>query len=436
MAIFNDLAVELQEAIWELAFPTSRGVHWIEVEGIPHEPEYVRDSIRMTQWCRFDRIPEAKTDVFDSRQINPEFNKRARTKDHESGPFFRHLLTTVPAIVGRSGPDPDVLGQEDGEQLQRDQADEIAYTRRCRQLSTYTQITTLLSTCRLSRHVAQQRIVAADKICSWPIHRSMGAPCRPRPMDVWEAQYSGDKAPPVSWDHDCWEVLAAPIHTLDLVVLRLYNSQGRATPLLRHAPWQYFIETAFHGATYGCFSRIGFEWHPSWATAGGRGEMRTQNVEAFVRIMQVGHFPAIPYWLVDGVPRPNWKRDYPAVVEELFAERIARMKNGILNHIRLHCKLSEEEEIAMLADHHLGQEFEANGRRYYVVFVYEVIGVVVKRKLDAAGLGCSGPFPGSAAMWPEALREPVRLAHDVNRDESKNMGTYKSRSFILSWEPI
>ena len=39
MAIFNDLAVELQEAIWELALPTSRGVHWIEVEGIPQDPE-------------------------------------------------------------------------------------------------------------------------------------------------------------------------------------------------------------------------------------------------------------------------------------------------------------------------------------------------------------------------------------------------------------
>jgi hypothetical protein len=58
MAIFNDLAIELQEAIWELVLPTSRGVHWIEVEGIPQEPEYVRESIRITQSYRFDRMPQ------------------------------------------------------------------------------------------------------------------------------------------------------------------------------------------------------------------------------------------------------------------------------------------------------------------------------------------------------------------------------------------
>jgi hypothetical protein len=49
MATFSDLAVELQETIWELALPTARGVHWIEVEGIPQDPEFVRDSIRITQ---------------------------------------------------------------------------------------------------------------------------------------------------------------------------------------------------------------------------------------------------------------------------------------------------------------------------------------------------------------------------------------------------
>ena len=59
-----------------------------------------------------------------------------------------------------------------------------------------------------------------------------------------------------------------------------------------------------------------------------------------------------------------------------------------------------------------------------------------RNQLDEAGLGWSGPFPGSAAMWPEALREPVRLAYDVCGDGSKNLGTYKSFSYILSWEPI
>jgi hypothetical protein len=48
MESFNHLSVSIQCAIWELGLPASRGVHWIEVEGIPHHPEFVRDSIRLT----------------------------------------------------------------------------------------------------------------------------------------------------------------------------------------------------------------------------------------------------------------------------------------------------------------------------------------------------------------------------------------------------
>lgn len=73
MAIFNDLAVELQEAIWELVLPTSRGVHWIEVEGIPHDPEFIRDIIRMIQACKFDRIPETNREVSHIRLYILEF---------------------------------------------------------------------------------------------------------------------------------------------------------------------------------------------------------------------------------------------------------------------------------------------------------------------------------------------------------------------------
>ena len=62
MAIFNDLATELQEAIWEMVLPAFRGVHWIEVEGIPQDAGFVRDSIRMTKWYKFDRMPETYSD--------------------------------------------------------------------------------------------------------------------------------------------------------------------------------------------------------------------------------------------------------------------------------------------------------------------------------------------------------------------------------------
>ena len=426
MAIFNDLAIELQEAIWELVLPTSRGVHWIEVEGIPHDPEFIRDSIRMTQWHKFDRMPETDHDVLYRRRNNSDWSRRARTIQEESSPFFRRLLTTVPAAFGRPGPD-------DSEELQRDLSDQIAYTQRCRKLSTYYQITTLLQICRLSRHIAKRYIRDNSKF-SWPIRRSMGTLFRPRPMDVWEAQYDGDQIPTIPSRRDCRQVLPSGIHTLDLVVFRLHDSQGRATPLLKHGPWQYFIERATHGSTFACFDRIGLEWHPLWDTVGGRGELRPGNVKAMIRTMVVNHNPATLYWLVDGVPRPDWKRDYPAVVKDIFAKRMAEEKQGILEHFNWHWESSPEDHVALLADQHLGQEFEANGRRYFIVFVVcSQFNEEERYKLDKAGLGYSGPFPGSAAMWPEALREPARLALDVFEDG--NLGT-KHISYILSWEPI
>lgn len=439
MANFNDLAIELQESIWELVLPQTRGVHWIEVEGIPHEPGFVRDSIRMIQWHKFDRMPETHDDVYHARQRNPKFSKRIKAKTDESGPFFQHLLTTVPAVFGRPGPDDEdgADGQHGSKELlPYEQADEIALTRRCRQLSTYTQLTTLLSTCRLSRLVAQKRI-RDDNNCSWPLHRSMGPLYRPRPMEVWEAQYGDDKAPPVTSGTDDAEVLIPRIHTLDLVVFRLHDRQGRATPLLRQAAWQYGIETSFHDTTFGCFDRVGIEWHPSWGTAGGRGELRPENVQAFVRLMQVAHFPAFLYWLVDGIPRPDWTRDYPSVVRDIFEERMALEKTSVLDHLSRHWEQSDDERTAMLSDHHLGQEFEANGRRYYIVFVvFSQFTRDTRRRLKTAEIGHCAPFPGSADLWPEALREPARLACDVMKDNSSNMGTYQTTSYILSWEPI
>lgn len=437
MAKFNDLAVELQEAIWELVLPHTRGVHWIEVEGIPHEPEFVRDSIRMTQWHKFDRIPETRDAVYYAQQRHPRFSERAEAKTDESGPFFRHLLTTVPAVFGRPGPDDD---DDDGsKQLPYDRADEIAYTRRCRQLSTYTQVSTLLSTCRLSRLVAQQHM-RDNSNCSWALHRSMGPLYRPRPMDVWEAQYGHEKTPPaVISSLDGAEVLAPRIHALDLAVFRLHDSHGRATPLLRQAAWQYGVETPCHGTTFACFDRVGIEWHPSWgSTAGGRAELlRPENVQAFVRVMQVAHFPSFLYWIVDGVPRPDWGRDYPGVVKEIFEERMAQEKKQVLEHLSRHWEQSDREREAMLADHHLGQEFKASGRRYYIVFVaFGMFTRDLRRRLRAAGLGHTAPFPGGEDLWPEALREPARLAYDVMRDESANLGTYQTTSYILSWEPI
>lgn len=242
MAIFNELAIELQEAIWEMVLPASRGVHWIEVEGIPQDAAFVRDSIRMTNWYNFDRIPETYSDVCDARDLNRDLWRCAIGTERESSPFFRYLLLTVPAVMGRS----DSAGNEE---FKSDLADEIAYTSRCRQLSTYYQIATLLSLCRLSRMIAL-RYMKSNRNCSWPIRRSMGPLYRPRQMNVWETQYKSDVGPPVSLLHTSWQLLRPRIHTLDLVVLRLHDRQGRATSLLEHAPWQYAINWPYHKPTF------------------------------------------------------------------------------------------------------------------------------------------------------------------------------------------
>lgn len=424
MAIFSDLAVELQETIWRLVLPASRGMHWIEVEGIPHEPDFVRESIRMTKWFNFDRMPEGKDDIFGTWQVHPDFMARLNEKEDESSFFFQRLLTTVPAVFGSSGPSTS--------QLENERADEIAYTRRCRQLSTYTQIATLLSTCRLSRYIAQQHIKRQKY--TWPIFRSMGSLYRPRPMKVWESQYNGEDCSVVPRNDGCWEALTSRIHALDLVVFRLHDCHGKATALLRQAPWQYFVGACCHGETFGCYDRIALEWHPSFAGLGG--DLRSHNVRCLIKDMSIAHFPATLYWLVDGVPRPDWERDYPAVVSDIFSQRMLDRESAVRKHLRSHWALSDEQEAALLADHHLGQEFEANGRRYYIVFVVCCNFDLEEQQLADAGLGHSGPFPGSASMWPEAIRDPVRLASDVMIDGSSNMGTLKMISYILSWEPI
>jgi hypothetical protein len=151
MAVFNDLAIELQEAIWELVLPTSRGVHWIEVEGIPQAPEFIRDSIRMTQWHRFHRMPEMYSDICLHQRRNPKFGTRAFTAQKELSSFFCYLLTTVPAVFRR-------LELDDSKGLKCELADEIVYTSRCRQLLTYYQIVTLLLLCWLLRIIAQRYV--------------------------------------------------------------------------------------------------------------------------------------------------------------------------------------------------------------------------------------------------------------------------------------
>lgn len=425
MANFNNLAVELQEIIWNLVLPY-RGVHWIEVEGTLHPAPYVRDTIRFTQDYNFgENIPQTSAAVLCARGKVPEHMERMNQKSDNTGGFFRRLLTTVPTVWGISGPDSS-------EQLEY--AEEVAFTRRCRKLSTYTQIAVLLSTCRLSRLVAFRHIHHKREY-SWHLFRGMGPLYRPRPMDVWESQYQGNCEPEVPERivaRGCtWEVLLPKIYMLDLAVLRLHDSHGRATQTLRHGPWQYAIEHGWYDVTYANFDRVAIEWHPRWGTSTGREDFCVGNVEFLMRLMKSG--PGLSkhlYWLVDGIPRPNWKQDYPAVIETVFEEAIAT--HDLNKYFLDQWEDLDDNEKSKLADLHLHQEFEANGRRYYVVFVVlTTYNNSFGPRLDEAGLGFDGPFPGGEAVWPELLRAPARFAYDIG-----NMGMLPDLCYILSWEPI
>jgi hypothetical protein len=50
------------------------------------------------------------------------------------------------------------------------------------------------------------------------------------------------------------------------------------------------------------------------------------------------HFPATLYWLVDGVLRLNWDRDYLVVVQDIWAARMAKEKDKVMEHLDMHWK--------------------------------------------------------------------------------------------------
>lgn len=89
-------------------------------------------------------------------------------------------------------------------------------------------------------------------MCTWPIHRDVGAPYRLRPMDIWEAQQRGDKdLSSISRKDRCWEQLVPLVHTLDLVVFGMHDSYGFTTPLLRQLSWQYLAKTSIRRISLG-----------------------------------------------------------------------------------------------------------------------------------------------------------------------------------------
>jgi hypothetical protein len=427
MANFNDLAVELQIAIWQLVLPY-RGVHWVEIEGVVHDAPYVLDSIRFTRGSYPDgKLPEVSINDFwglpkcEEQRARSMETRNSRGNGGCPGLFFQTLHPVVPSVWGSAGPIS----------MTEELAEEVAYTRQCRQLSTYTQVATLLQMCRVSRDVAL-RYVQQYSPYLWRISRSKGLLHRPRPLHVWEAQYNNNNSNGPDY---------GPLHTslvptirspLDLVVLRLHDSHGSATPMLRQGAFQFPPESSINSQVFPWFDRVAIEWHPRWAEE--RDEFRAPNVQSILGLMgSHSNMSTMLYWLVDGIPRPNWKREYPKVVSVAF-EAWMRRYNWQVH--RFQNNMDEGTKAAFLADCNLDLEFEANGRRYYVVFV--VIPWKQWGNLSAdVQSSIEGPFLGGEAIWPEKLRSPARFAYEMLTDwDLYSLCTNTRMSFILSWETI
>jgi len=429
MARFTGLALELQEAIWAMVLPPRGGIHWIQIEGVPHPPDTIRESLDRVRDLFDDKEPVEPSAVQKLRAKNRAYfdytMEKARDDDYTS-PFFESLYVIPPSLWGRGGKpiDHEVDGEEE----------ELAETRRCRQFSTYTQIATLLSTCRVSRMVALRHLDRMTGDGTWPLYRSVGPLARPRQMSIWKKQYRHGADPPIlPGEEDSEEDALVPkiCATLDLVVFRLHTASGHATDILKHVVYQLRPENCcYDQAVLPSFDRVGIEWHPMWAAPECRRECEAIALRSVMQLLgDRTQLSTQFYWLVDGIPRPKWD-EYPPAIPKAFEAVIASRKKNILRY----WDLDEEHKERLLTHHDLHQEFEANGRRYYVVFVvteWTSDDCLAERYRDSS-IDWDSPFPGGEALWPEALRAPVQMAYDIRADT----GTDLFSTYILSWEPI
>ena len=477
MACFSDLPFELQTEIWTLVLPYRGGVQWIEFEGFPHPAHVINKTLEWSHKLYNDRTPNAETSEYNyARYDNNEYDQHCRDLD-QSSEYFQYLYQIVPSIWGHSkGPQEDTLKSK--------MLDEIAATRRCRQLSTYSQVATLLSVSQTSRLVALDYLEKMNPDLAWPLFRGAGAIYRPRPLEIWRKQYKatdtslkGAKGilPGICglFNHlenmisrkslhffsgagirnkshymetrrqqyknneivleEAERIVPRICGALDLVVFRLHNTLGHPKDTLSF--WRQMRPCINTQPVLAPFDRIGIEWHPLWATTEGRKYLCEDKIVEIVGLGRMNGFNTKQlYWLVDGVPRPQWNQ-YPPAIPAAFSRIIEKRKEYILHHWRLNKAIQ-----AQLLEHHdLYQEFEANGRRYYVVFVATRWNddEFLEESFRDPGVNWDGPFPGGEDLWPQALRDPGRVAYEVLiAYPYLNLGTDSYISFVLSWEPI
>jgi hypothetical protein len=432
MAKFSDLAVELQNEIWTLVLPHRGGVHWIEFEGQPLSAAIIHKTFERVRDIFDNKEPEDVGDIFRATTVHEAFGDYLREKRRRGDrrtPFFQSLYTIVPALWGSSRGNnwSDIHDSNAKKSLE----DEIEYCRRCRRLSTYTQITTLLSTCRISRLIAQYCLYKMIPDGAWPIFRGMGPMYRPRHLNIWKRQYQDTRTAPDSFDKP--QLLIPCIYaSMDLTVFRMHDVSGYSTTTVKHACYQMNSENCQSSGVIDFFRRVGIEWNPFWATPEGREAFGAQYVRNAILLMNnVCQIRTQLYWLVDGIARPKWDQ-YPPAIPAAFSRVIETRRPSLLRG----WDMGEEGRSRLLQHHDLRQEFEANGRRYYVVFVIarwstELESYIEKSYLDPT-LNWDGIFPGGENLWPASLHDPARFAFDHHED----LGAGSLCSYILSWEPI
>ena len=249
MASFSDLPFELQTDIWTLVLPYQGGVHWVEFEGVPHPTHLVKKSLEWTHSLFGDKEPGDSENQI-AQYDHPEYNDyclKIGDSQGQSSMFFHYLYTSVPSVYGKSkGPQENELTQ--------DVLDEIAATRRCRNLSTYSQVSTLLMTCQTSRVAALDYLRKMIPNGAWPLFRGAGPMYRPRTLSTWKQQYESIGMCPDNPDR----LVPTMCGPMDLVVYRLHTSSGYPKDILKHAYYQ--MKSHYYADSFPSYDRIGIEW--------------------------------------------------------------------------------------------------------------------------------------------------------------------------------
>jgi len=247
---------------------------------------------------------------------------------------------------------------------------------------------------------------------------------RPRSLNTWKQQYQDDWRNSETVD----KLVPTICGALDLVVFRLHTAKGLPKDILNHVYYQ--MKPWNSDSAIPEFDRIGIEWHTLWATQEGRKYLCEDGIYWTIQLLgNINASAAQLYWLVDGVPRPRWD-EYPPAIPAAFSRVIEKRKGQILKYWQADQAWKDQ----VLKHHNLSQEFEANGRRYYIVFV--VADWASESHLETSfrdpAVDWNGPFPGGENIWPESLRPPVRVARELQ----PNLPTDSYCSYVLSWEPM